>query len=136
MDDLREHKQEVLGHLAREDRQEAFEERAATLQFNGGFSREEAERRAAAEVGIGDARVPPPAWNAETSHLVDWFLTTTPPCEPFELYSHVHVARPANYWQGMRANIKTGPGGPRARWGALQADLRRLGELFGGPTFE
>ena len=34
-------------------------------------------------------------WDAETARLVDWFLATEPPTEPFELYPHVHVARPA-----------------------------------------
>jgi hypothetical protein len=51
VDALRQHKQEVLSYLSREDYQEAFEERAAILQYDGEFTREEAERRAAVETG-------------------------------------------------------------------------------------
>ena len=113
---------------------DAFEERAGILQFDGEFTREEAERRAAAELGADEKpNSRPPAWDTETARLVDWFLGTEPPSEPFALYPHVHVARPEGYWHGMRANLRLGPGGPRARWGALQKDLRRLAELFGGP---
>ncbi len=35
-----------------EDRRHAFEERAAILEYDGGVSRAEAERRAAEEIGI------------------------------------------------------------------------------------
>ena len=53
VDALRRHKHEVLSHLTAVagDEQEAFEERAAILQFDGELSREEAERRAAVETG-------------------------------------------------------------------------------------
>ena len=50
VDSLRQHKEEVLSHLTQEDRREAFEERAAILQFDAELSREEAERRAAVEL--------------------------------------------------------------------------------------
>ena len=114
--------------------QGAFEERAAILQFDGEFTREEAERRATVDLTRDEVAVrTATTWDAETEALIRWFLTTTPPEGPFQLYPHVHVARPAGYWRSMRANLRLGPGGPRARWGALQKDLRRLGELFGGP---
>ncbi len=37
---------------------------------------------------------PSPAWDPETATLIEWFLTTPPPAEPFELYQGVTVLRP------------------------------------------
>ena len=117
---------------------DAFEERAAILQFDGGFSREEAERRAAVDQAqdLVMTRVfmnTLSNWDVETARLVDWFLTTEPPEGPFALYPHHYIARPGPYWEYVKDNLRLGPGGPRARWRALQKDLRRLAELFGGP---
>ena len=74
------------------------------------------------------------AWDAETTRLIEWFQRTTPPARPIELCRGVVVARPALWWTALKRDIADGPSGPRARYGALQQDLRRLAELFGGPA--
>ena len=69
-------------------------------------------------------------WDAETSRLIDWFLTTTPPAEPFELCRGVTILDPARWWRSIEVDIGCGPNGPRARYGAVQGDLRRLNALM------
>ena len=70
-------------------------------------------------------------WDPETAVLISWFLKTEPPAQPFELQQAVYIARPANYWAYLRADISAGPRRARGRTGALQDDLRRLHQLFG-----
>ncbi len=65
-------------------------------------------------------------WDTEMLTLIRWFLDTHPPTEPFELSKGVTVIRPALWWTALRRDIAAGPRGPRARYGALQEDLRRL----------
>ncbi len=69
-------------------------------------------------------------WDAEMLALIRWFLGTHPPTEPFELSRGVTVLRPALWWTATRRDIAAGPGCPRARYGALQQDLRRLAALL------
>ncbi len=73
-------------------------------------------------------------WDPEIGALIKWFLGTPPPGQPFALYPSVIVLRPARYWRYLEADILAGPGNARAYTGALQSDLRRLAELFGGPA--
>lgn len=72
-------------------------------------------------------------WDAETARIIEWFLVTEPPSEPFELFPHVRVIHPGRWWGGLKADIAAGPKGARARYGAIQADLKRLAEILGGP---
>ncbi len=67
-----------------------------------------------------------PSWDSETAALVEWFERTPAPAQPFRLAPGVFVARPAHFWEALRRDIAAGPNGPRARYGALQSDLRRL----------
>ena len=71
-----------------------------------------------------------PGWDAETSALIEWFKGTEPPTKPFELSKGVTVAAPKRFWEALRRDIGLGPHGPRARYGSLQQDLRRLAELL------
>ncbi len=73
-----------------------------------------------------------PEWDSETRQLIDWFLTTAPAAEPFELCRGVTIRDPAQWWQSIRGDIACGPNGPRARYGAVQGDLRRLHALTEG----
>ena len=70
-------------------------------------------------------------WDTETRRLIDWFSTTTPPAEPFELVPGVVIMDPARWWRSIEGDIASGQDGPRARYGALQGDLRKLFGLFG-----
>ena len=110
VNDLRTHKAEVVSFL---------QGRAASSERDAG-----APRRP----------LPKPIWDAETAGLVEWFLRTPPPPEPFNLYPGVTVLRPDRFWESIKGDIAGGPGGARARTGAFQKDLRRLAELFGGPA--
>lgn len=51
------------------------------------------------------------SWSDEAQELIDWFLTTEPPSEPFKLKSGVRVAKPNVYWKYLRLKIGEGPGG-------------------------
>ncbi len=74
-------------------------------------------------------------WGAETGRLIEWFLRTPPPPEPFELYHAVTVLRPDRFWESLKGDIAGGPGKARACTGAFQKDLPRLAEKFGhGPA--
>lgn len=75
-----------------------------------------------------------PNWDEGTARLVAWFLTTDPPSAPFILHLGVSIARPVRFWHAIRTDIAVGPGKARAYYGALQKDLRRLAELYGGPS--
>ena len=39
-------------------------------------------------------------WDAETARLIEWFMRTPPPAQPFELCQGVTVARPDIWWAG------------------------------------
>ena len=65
-------------------------------------------------------------WDAETLRSIDWFRTTTPPDEPFELHRGVIILDPARWWRSIVDDIGCGPMGPRARYGAVQSDLKQL----------
>lgn len=71
-------------------------------------------------------------WDTEAATLIEWFLKTEPPGEPFEISKGIVIARPAVWWAALRQDIAAGPRGPRARYGALQQDLRRLASLIWG----
>lgn len=75
----------------------------------------------------------PTRWDAEIAATIEWFLATAPPAEPFQLHPGVWIAHPARWWASLRDDIAVGPGKGRAYYGALQKDLRRIAELFGGP---
>ena len=78
--------------------------------------------------------LPSPAWDAEIAALIEWFLKTPPPSEPFEMYQGVPVLRPDRFWESLKGDIAARPGKARAYTGTFQKDLRRLAELFGGPA--
>ncbi len=65
-------------------------------------------------------------WDADTQRLIDWFPITSPPANPFELCRGVTILDPARWWRSIRGDIASGPTGPRARYGAVQGDLRKL----------
>ncbi len=65
-------------------------------------------------------------WDPETTQLIEWFMQTPPPAQPFELCKGVVIAIPALWWASLRQDIAEGPDGPRAHYGVVQADLRRL----------
>ena len=71
------------------------------------------------------------AWDEETSVLVDWFLETDLPEEPFRLKRGVEVGQPRKFYEVLKNDIAQGVDGARARTGALQEDLRCLFDLFG-----
>ena len=75
--------------------------------------------------GAFDESVLPSGWG-DASALVEWFLTTEPPSQSLELCKGVVIANPALWWAALMRDIAEGPNGPRARYGAMQADLRRL----------
>jgi len=69
-------------------------------------------------------------WPPEVQVLMDWFMELEPPKTPFYLEPHIHVIDPEKFFVSLRREIQTGPTGPRARMGALQADLRVLRAKF------
>ena len=73
----------------------------------------------------------PDSWDPKTADLIEWFIGTMPPAEPFELQQGVHVARPETYWEYLKADVAAGPNRARGKTGALRDDLKRLHKLFG-----
>ena len=69
-------------------------------------------------------------WETETAHLIEWFLVTEPPSHPFEISRGVVIQRPDKWWASLRQDIADGPGGPRAHYGAVQSDLKRLARVM------
>ena len=98
-------------------------------RFLGADSSAESASRAAVDTTVAGLY-----WDAETAILIRWFLTTTPPPEPFELCRGVSILRPAQFWADLKADIARGPNRARGLTGALQDDLRKLYELFGSRT--
>lgn len=72
------------------------------------------------------------AWDAETQSNIDWFMSMLGkfPTENFEVCPGSTVIDTTVYFEKILMDIQHGPTGPRANTGALQADLRRLRELF------
>ena len=66
------------------------------------------------------------AWDAETARLIEWFMRTPPPAQPFELCRGVVILKPALCLTALKRDIAEGPNGPRARYGAVLSDLKRL----------
>ena len=73
----------------------------------------------------------PIIWGDALTVWISWFMEAEPPMEPFELHKAVMVARPALFWKALKGDVLAGPAGPRAQTGAMQADIKRLFELFG-----
>lgn len=71
------------------------------------------------------------SWDEATSVLVDWFLETDLPLQPFHLRSGVEVTEPKRFYNSLKNDIEKGVEGARARTGALQEDLECLFDLFG-----
>lgn len=69
-------------------------------------------------------------WDAETVSNIRWFRSAKLPAEGFALNSGLTVVNPELFRKGLEMDIEQGPRGIRARFGAVQGDLRRLRELF------
>ena len=54
-----------------------------------------------------------------------------PSAEPFVLKQGITILDPRRWQQSIAADIAQGPSGPRARYVALEDDLKRLHALFG-----
>ncbi len=72
----------------------------------------------------------------DAAAAVAWFGSWSPPGEPFQLKPGITILDPQRWRQSIAADIGAGPNGPRARYGALQGDLRRLCGLFPGDVGE
>jgi len=70
-------------------------------------------------------------WDAETTLLIEWFMRTPPPAKPSDLYQGVVILKPALWWTALKRDIAEGPKGPRAHYGAVQSDLKRLARVMG-----
>ncbi len=72
-------------------------------------------------------------WPADVAALADFCLLLTAddlPAVPFHLNPWTEVRDAGKMLRSLRADILRGPSGPRARYGALQADLRRLHDFL------
>ena len=68
-------------------------------------------------------------WGPVTDYLVLWFIEEAPLRNtPFHLDQGCRVTDPVRFYCRLYADIQAGAGGPRARTGALQHDLRLLYE--------
>ncbi len=67
----------------------------------------------------------------DAAAAVAWFGSWAPTAEPFQLKPGITILDPQRWRQSIAADMAQGPSGPRARYGALQDDLRRLHKRFG-----
>ena len=68
-------------------------------------------------------------WDEEMTELTAWFLNTDRPLIRFHIRPNMVVFDVAQYWAGLRAEVKAGPKHiPTAK---LRTELRRLHDLFG-----
>lgn len=77
------------------------------------------------------------SWPHKDQELIYWFHTRgreVLPSDPFELHGGVRIVDPGLFADRLHQDIGTGPGGPRARTGALISDLRLLRELVDKPA--
>ena len=65
----------------------------------------------------------------ELAPVVEWFLASTPPSEPFQLMPGVTIMDPALWWESLRDDVAAGPRVRRDRYGAVKSDLTRLYEM-------
>jgi hypothetical protein len=71
-------------------------------------------------------------WDTADAALIEWFqrCRSRLPQSPFALWPWARVSDMHRFLGSLDVDIAAGPGGARARLGALQNDLRRLEELF------
>ena len=90
------------------------------------------------ELRVGTEPVEPETGDAarwgDLAPIVEWFLGSTPPAEPFILKPAVRITNPRRWWRDIATDVAAGPQGPRARYGALQDDLWRIWRMFGPKT--
>lgn len=71
----------------------------------------------------------PPDWGTDVEPLVNWFLGEGQhliPDEPFRLTPWIEITNSERFRESILFDIACGPDGPRNRYGAVEADLRRL----------
>jgi len=65
-------------------------------------------------------------WDEATAALIDWFQGADLPKRPYSISPYEKVLQPEWFYITLEQDIAVGPKGSRARYGALQSDLRRL----------
>jgi hypothetical protein len=69
-------------------------------------------------------------WPVDIRIIINWLNKNELPQE-FPLYRYMHINNGPLFRQRLLEDIAAGPVGPRAQYGALQADLRAIYALFG-----
>ena len=72
-------------------------------------------------------------WSADVVALANAGLLLSPdnlPAAPFDFGPAAVVVDASKFLASIKADIQCGPAGPRAMYGAIQADLQRLRELL------
>ncbi|MEO8495286.1 MAG: hypothetical protein ABI614_09460 [Planctomycetota bacterium] len=72
-------------------------------------------------------------WPADVAALADFVLLLSVddlPAAPFDDGPAATVVDAAKYLRWLQADVRRGPNGPRARYGAIQDDLRRLRDML------
>lgn len=70
------------------------------------------------------------SWPVDIRIIINWLNKNELPQE-FQLYSYMKISNGPIFRQSLLNDINAGPIGPRAQYGALQADLRKVYALFG-----
>ena len=78
----------------------------------------------------------PAEWSPETAALIEWFGANRDrlPTAPFSLRPGTKVAKTDGFYRGLDQCIQAGPNSPRAKSGALQADLEALRQINEQPA--
>lgn len=74
-------------------------------------------------------------WSSEDQELIDWYLALDAsryPTIPFELTKGLTIQGP-QFYENLKKDIQLGPLSPRARYKALQNNLRALKKIVEAP---
>lgn len=88
------------------------------------FTSEEIESLARAVLHIHGS------WSPELARIINWLEQAELPGS-FQLNRTVRVTDGEAFRRGLLDEVAAGPNGPRTHFGALQADLRKVYQLFG-----
>ena len=75
-------------------------------------------------------------WDGDTQENIHWFMTAPRMNKPFYLDQYTQIILPALYYESIERDIQVGPSGPRAKYGALMDDLKKLKAIICGPASE
>lgn len=89
-------------------------------------------RQEQADINHGQNSIRPSTWDDDTQPIIEWFTNQTNdslPKPPYQ-FDKARIVQNTQFYESLRSDIKIGPSSARAKWGALQADLKLVKSIF------